>query len=207
MTFNIERFKSEGLNLGGARPSLFEIEMSTFPGSNGTTSPERIRFLAKASSIPPSVVESIDIPYFGRKVKIIGDRVFPNWSITVMNDEDFLVRNSFMNWHEQLNGKITNIMSGQVGPSPLTYKANIVVKQYSKGGFEYGIQEEPGVIFKCTLVGAFPVTVDAIQLDWDAINQVEQFDVEFAYDYWISGELTAERGNDTADISTPPGVR
>lgn len=205
MAFNIETFKSDGLNLGGARPSLFEIQMNAFPGSSGTSVPNRIKFLAKASSIPPSVVESIDIPYFGRKVKIIGDRVFTNWSITVMNDEDFFVRNAFMNWHEKLNGKITNQMS-EVNPSPLSYKSNIIVKQYSKGGLDYGFQQEPGVIFKCTLVGAFPVTVDAIQLDWDAINQIEQFDVEFAYDYWVSGELTAERGNNTTDLSTPPGV-
>lgn len=182
MAFNIEDFKSKGLALGGARPSLFEIILTNWPGSGAAGA--QLRFLAKASSIPPSVVESIDIPYFGRKIKLVGDRVFTNWSITVMNDENFLIRNAFLNWHEQLNGKKTNTMNNEVTTSPNTYKRQIFVRQYSKGGDGVG---EDGSIFQCQLVGAFPVTIDAIQLDWDAINQVEQFDVEFAYDYWVAG--------------------
>lgn len=199
MAFNIEQFKSDGLYRGGARPSLFQIEIENWPGAGPQTT-SKLRFLAKASSIPPSVVESIDIPYFGRKVKIIGDRVFPNWSITVMNDEDFLVRNAFVNWHEFLNGKITNEMSNGVGPAPISYKRIVTVKQYSKGGFDFqnAGTDDAGVLFSCSLMGAFPVTVDAIQLDWDAINQVEQFDVEFAYDYWVAGSAKSS-GNDITD--------
>lgn len=194
MAFNVEDFKTAGLRLGGARPSLFEIEITNWPGSELIpNSAESISFLAKASSLPPSVIDSIDVPYFGRKIKMVGDRVFPNWSITVMNEENFNVRNSLMNWHEALNSKVPNLL-GSVGPITTdisTYKKEVVVKHYSKTG------GRPNYI--CTLVGAFPVTIDAIQLDWDAINQIEQFDVEFAYDYWIGREInssTEQRGPD-----------
>lgn len=188
MAFNIEQFKSQGLNLGGARPSLFEVEIpGGWPG--GGDSVQRVRFLAKASSLPPSVVESIDIPYFGRKIKILGDRVFTNWSVTVMNEEDFSVRNGFMNWHEFMNSKVPNLLNNDDG-SISSYKSDVSVRQYSKSG---------EIIFECKLIGAFPVTVDAIQLDWDAINQIEQFDVEFAYDYWVAGP-----GIDSGNLNTEP---
>lgn len=177
MPFNIEQFKSQGLSFGGARPSLFEIRLTDWPRAIPAT-PRKLSFLAKASSLPPSVVESIDIPYFGRKIKILGDRVFPNWSVTVMNEEDFNVRNSLLNWHEHMNSKVPNILH-QTDGSISEYKKNVSVIQYDKAG---------SISYTCTLVGAFPVTIDAIQLDWDAINQIEQFDVEFAYDYWVPGQ-------------------
>lgn len=183
MAFNVEEFKSRGLSFGGARPSLFEIQLTDWPAAL-ENAPAKTSYLAKAASLPPSVVESIDIPYFGRKIKVLGDRVFPNWSVTIMNEEDFLLRNSFMNWQEMMNSKVPNRLNSDTGAGDISsYKKNIVVYQYSKAGGP--------AIFTCTLVGAFPVTVDAIQLDWDAINQIEQFDVEFAYDYWVPGLYNA----------------
>lgn len=177
MPMNIEDFKSLGLSRGGARPSLFEVAITDWPQSGNASA--KLTFLAKAASIPPSVVESIDVPYFGRKIKVLGDRVFPNWSITVMNEETFSVRNGFMNWHEMMNSKAPNILNNTTGDIK-SYKKDILVTHYSKSG---------KVIFRCKLIGAFPITIDAIQTDWDAVNQIEQFDVEFAYDYWIGGDL------------------
>jgi hypothetical protein len=174
---NIEEFKANGLRLGGARPSLFEVSIPGGWPQSGLAD-RKLNFLAKAASIPPSVVESIDVPYFGRKIKVLGDRVFPNWSITVMNEENFTIRNGFMNWHEMMNSKVPNLLNNPDGDIE-SYKRDIFVTQYGKSG---------QVLFECKLVGAFPVTVDAIQTDWDMVNQIEMFDVEFAYDYWIGGE-------------------
>lgn len=194
---NIEEFKADGLSRGGARPSLFEI---TIPGGwpQSGAAERKLKFFAKAASIPPSVVESIDVGYFGRKIKVLGDRVFPNWSVTVMNEETFSVRNGFMNWHEMMNSKVPNLLNNQTGDIE-SYKRDLFVHQYSKSG---------NIIFECKLVGAFPITVDAIQLDWDAVNQIEQFDVEFAYDYWIGGaDINSGRAQiDTNYLPTDVGV-
>lgn len=184
MAFNINTFKSNGLALGGARPSLFEVVIPIWPGASDNIS-KKVSLVAKASSIPPSAVDSIDVGYFGRKIKIVGDRTYPNWSITVMNDEDFDVRSGFEIWHNRLNTAVGNI---QTTTSRLTgnesYKIDIDVIQYSKLG-EAPRGGQKG-IRKYKLYGAFPVAIDAISLDWDATNQVEQFNVEFAYDYWIA---------------------
>lgn len=189
MSFNIEQFKSDGLNLGGARPSLFEIMIpGGWPGSlNGAD--VKLTFLAKAASLPPSMIDPIEIPYFGRRIKIAGDRSFPPWSITVMNDEDFIVRDSFEEWHALMNSRVPNLMQFSTS-APQNYKRDIIVKQYSKtgSGTDLGagvaVEGDYAEKYAYTLVGAFPTVVDPIQLDWEAINQIEQFNVEFAYDYW-----------------------
>jgi len=193
MTFSINDFKANGLVLGGARPTLFQVIIPNFPTLSGTTTSfgtstgptlsTKVSLMAKAASLPPSLVDSIDIGYMGRKVKVTGDRVFPNWSCTVMNDEDFRVRNVFEDWHEILNSREPNLLT-RVAPAagasngstdPNNYKRDITVIQFFNDTATTEIY---------TLVGAFPVTVSPIQLDFDATNQIEMFDVEFAYDYW-----------------------
>lgn len=180
MAFSIEQFKSSGLVFGGARPSLFEINLTNWPGAS-TTAPGTLTFLAKASSLPPSIIDPIEIPYFGRRIKISGDRSFPPWSITVMNDENFDLRRSFEEWHQRVNSREPNLMNFTTA-SPINYKVNIGIKQFSKTG---------DLIYTYTMVGAFPTVVDPIQLDWEAVNQVEQFNVEFQYDYWEPVEINS----------------
>jgi len=180
MAFNIESFKSNGLIYGGARPSLFKVIMdfpATVPGIQGD--PQRASFLIRAAQLPASTVDPIDIPYFGRKIKIAGDRTFADWTITVMNDEDFTLRNSFEAWLNFINTHVSNRSAAEDG-SPTNYKVDIEIQQYGKAG----PADESGIIRSYILSGAFPTSVDAISLDWDTTNAVETFDVTFAYDYW-----------------------
>jgi hypothetical protein len=50
------------------------------------------------------------------------------------------------------------------------------VIQYGKDG---------SVLREYEIIGAFPTTIDAIDLNWDSQNQIESFNVSFAYDYWV----------------------
>ena len=199
MSFNIEAFKAEGLMFNGARPTLFDVTIPNWPGALGGAS-QSLTLLAKAASLPQSSIQEVEVGYFGRKIKLVGDRVYPNWVITVYNDEDFLIRNSLLNWHEQMNSTVENLetpVGTQIAPSD--YKKEIIVTQYSKGGMEN--QGMP--IYKCKLFGAFPVNISPITLDYDATNQIEMFDVEFAYDYWRSNPLDS---SSTSNIIPAPPV-
>lgn len=192
MPFYVNDFKTNGMNLNGARPTLFEVVIPNFPLLNGGIGSglssggnitNKVALMAKSASLPASVVESIDVGYFGRKIKLAGDRTFPNWLVTMYNDEDFRIRNIMEDWHEIINSRQPNLLSAASPASgasagatdPNNYKRDLMVVQYSKAGVEKKIY---------TMVGAFPVSISPIQLDWDATNQVELFDVEFAYDYW-----------------------
>jgi hypothetical protein len=179
MGFNIDSFKANGLINGGARPSLFKVIMQ-FPAAPGIEGDgERASFLIRAAQLPASTVDPVDVPYFGRKIKIAGDRTFADWTITVMNDEDFKLRNDFEAWLNWINTHVSNRSASGTG-SPESYKVDIQVYQFGKAG----PGDDAGVIRSYNLVGAFPTTVDAISLDWDTTNTIETFDVTFAYDYW-----------------------
>lgn len=172
--FNISDFKSNGLIFGGARPTLFDVDL-TMPQSlefDGSLANSRLRFTCRASSIPASTVSPIEIPYFGRKIKLAGDRDFDNWAVTIMNDEDYVVRRAMEAWSNALNTMESNLRR-----IPSTeYKTDAIVRAYSKNGL---------IISSYNFVGIFPLSVDAMELDWDNSNQVQTFGTTFAYDYWI----------------------
>ena len=84
---SISDFKS-ALVGGGARPNLFEVELTTLPGGISWDA-DSFRYMCKAAALPASVIANIDIPFRGRIFKVAGDRTIETWSVTVINDESF----------------------------------------------------------------------------------------------------------------------
>ena len=176
MAFNISNFASQALKLGGARPTLFKVELNQPLGGldGGTTLNELSSFHVQATSIPASTIGRIEVPYFGRKISVAGDRVFDVWNVNVLNDEDFAVRKILEEWHNKINERAANI--NQFGNSePKNYKANATVTQYGKDG---------NPVRKYTFKNMFPLEISAIQLDWNATDTIETFDVNFSYDWY-----------------------
>lgn len=169
-SFSVQNFLSQALPEGGARPSLFRVDMF-FPFQ--TSFGDRAQFLARAASIPPAPLNTIRVPYQGRAVKIAGDREFPDWTVTIMNDEDFPLRVALEKWSNGINYLVSNVMDASLWP--LGYKGRAMVTQMGKQGND---------LRRYIFNGIFPTNVDAMQLDWDAQNQLQQFDVTFAYDTW-----------------------
>lgn len=201
MAFNIEQFKSNGLVYGGARSSLFRCDVSFPPGLIPTGNlTEKMSFVAKSATIPPSSVDSIDVGYFGRKIKVAGDRAFPDWTVMVLNDEDFKVRSGLESWLNRLNTLVGN--KNTIGTNPSLYKVDSTITQYSKGGSE---------VRKYRFVGMFPTLVGAISLDWDDTNRIQTFDVTFAYDYWVpveddNGIGSISYSNEVGETNTAPTI-
>jgi len=175
MPFNISAFKTNGLVYGGARPSLFNVFMSVPSGLGiDNVSVDKFRFLCKTAELPESTISPIEVPYFGRKIKVAGERTFADWGVTVLNDEDFSVRAMFETWSNAMNRLVSNVRDPNV--SAENYKADLEVIQYGKDG---------SILRSYQLVGAFPTQIGAISLGWDAANAVEEFSVNFSYDYWV----------------------
>ena len=191
--FNINTFRSRGLTLGGARPSLFEVilKVPDFAAANAE-SEQKFRFTCRAAALPAATLGTIEVPYFGRTIKLAGDRTFTDWTVTVMNDEDFLVRSMFEKWSNELNKLQANVRKAY--GSENDYKAVMNVVQYSKDGKQ---------IRSYDIIGAFPTSVDAIELNWDSTNQVETFGVTFAYDYWLPSAGTEVNNPYFGEAVTP----
>jgi len=192
MAFNVSTFRANGLQEGGARPTQFEVYVFPPFGSNAS---KNFQFLCRASQIPPAPLDSIPVPYFGRKIKIAGDRDFPDWTVTILNDESFDIRVMMESWSNRINMMVSNVMDPSM--FPLIYKSTAKVIQYGKTG---------DIIRAYDMIGIFPTNVDAIPLDWDQTNTIEQFDVTFAYDYWIPDPSYQTTPDDFTGVSADDGI-
>ena len=136
--------------------------------------------MVQAAAVPASELGTIEVPYFGRKVKIAGDRTFGEWTVTVINDEDFLVRNAMEAWMASINSHEGNLTSG------LDYKNQAQITQFSKSG---------APVRTYNFNGLFPTNIGEITMDWGTTDEIETFEVTFAYDWWnVSGGSTGDGG-------------
>ena len=174
----ISEFKSRLLG-GGARPNLFEVELTAMPAS--VTLPwqaERFGFLCKAAQLPGMNIANIDVPFRGRIFKVAGDRTIDNWTITVINDEDFVLRNAFENWTQQIADLTTNL--GATDPS--AYMTNAKVFQLGRGSSKASTSStgnENVVLKEYEFIDIFPTSVSAIDLSYDTGDTIEEYTVEF----------------------------
>ena len=134
---------------------------------------ENLAFMCKAAALPAQNVASIDVPFRGRQFKVAGDRTIDNWTITVINDENFAIRNAMERWSQSIVDLATN--QGQIAPT--NYMSSADVFQYSR---QKGDGESVGVLKQYKFVDIFPITVGDIALSYESGDTIEEFDVEFA---------------------------
>jgi hypothetical protein len=165
---------------GGARPNRYEVIL-TFPALVANPfATTKASYTCKASSIPSSNMGAVDVPYMGRAVKVAGDKTFDDCKFTIINDSDFSVRDTFERWVDRILGHDRNVAeSGWENPS--NYYANAVVRQLGR---------ENQVLKEYTVEGIFPTQVGDIQLGYDQNDQVEEFQVTFAVNYWSAATTT-----------------
>lgn len=164
----IDDFKSK-LTGGGARANMFKVTVN-FPAYAAGSS-EQTSFMCKAASFPASVIEPIEVPFRGRKLQIAGDRTFEPWSITVMNDSEFSVRDAFERWSNGINAHSAN--TGFTDPTD--YSSDLIIEQLRRDG----------TTSKTVNVrGAWPSNIGAIEVSNESENTIEEFEVEFQIAYW-----------------------
>jgi len=173
---SIQDFKSI-LQGGGVRPTMFQVEM-VFPtavaaDANNTTTEGT--FLIKSAALPKAQVNQIGVPFRGRNLKVTGDRIFDDWVVTVTNDVTFGLRKAFEKWSETCQN-----MNYVLGANTLNqYYSNAIVRQLDRDGQQLRAYRFEGI---------WPVTVDEIPLSFDQNDNVEEFGVTFAVQYWNAVE-------------------
>jgi len=191
-TRTLTEFKSKLIG-GGTRPNLFEASINSFPTAiseawdNSSEAENGIfKFLCKASVLPASNLGSIEIPFRGRTLKVAGDRTFDDWTVTIINDEDFRLRTAFERW--------SNVMSqldDATGvTNPTSYMTDAFIQQLGRGP-EVGAATNNGgnssILRSYKFFDVFPVTVGEIALSYDTTDALEEFDVTFRYQYFTVG--------------------
>lgn len=203
MARGISEFKSR-LAKGGARPNLFMVRLN-FPTtlSNivdidpidaSTDLTGQAEFLVKTAQLPASTIGVIDVPFRGRMLKVAGDRTFEPWSVTVINDGAFRLRKAFETWSRGVNALTENVSQlGYGSGDPISYCVDMTVFQLSRDNQtpsktptnmtalgEDGME----VVRAYKFYDAWPSSLSAIDLSYESNDQVEEFTVEFQYNYY-----------------------
>ena len=172
----ISQFKSALIG-GGARPNLFEVELTTLPAGISWDA-DSFRYMCKAAQLPAQNVANIDVPFRGRIFKVAGDRTIDTWTVTVINDEGFILRNAFEEWANLIAKLDTNL--GATDPS--AYMTNAKVFQLGRGATTSSTTSagsSNAVLKEYEFVDIWPSNVAAIDLSYDSSDAIEEFTVEF----------------------------
>ena len=203
MARGISEFKSR-LAKGGARPNLFVVRLN-FPTTlsniadidqidSATDLTGQAEFLVKTAQLPASTIGVIDVPFRGRMLKVAGDRTFEPWSVTVINDGAFRLRKAFETWSRGVNALTENVSQlGYGSGDPISYCVDMTVFQLSRDNqtpsktpANMNALGEDGmeVVRAYKFFDAWPSSLSAIDLSYESNDQVEEFTVEFQYNYY-----------------------
>lgn len=164
---SIDEFK--GNFHGGTRRNRFSINGALGPASGNLTT-----FHAYAFTLPQVGIGEIPVDYRGRRVYIPGDRDYPQWTLTILDDASgpgSEIYHGFQEWQRQINDHTDN--TSETGPSAgrdqwfiehLDYEGAVTLKKF-------------------TLKGCWPVTVGPIALAAGSRDELVTFDVTVRYDY------------------------
>ena len=173
---NINAFKAK-LAGGGARANQFKVVMP-FPGYAQVGGEiEEMAFLCKGTQLPGMSIPVLEVPFRGRKIKIAGDRTYADWTVTVLNDTNFKLRNAFERWSNGIN----NATDNEGLTNPADYQVDAFVDHLDRNG---------ATIKSYTFRGLFPTEIAAIELTYDEAAAVEEFTVTMAYQYFESNTTT-----------------
>ena len=189
---NIADFKSQMIG-GGARPNQFRAEL-TFPSfvTLGAVAGQRAQFLCKAAQLPASTIETIPVLFKGRPVNFADEHTFQPWTVTIYNDTTFGIRNALEQWQSGIQNYDTT--NGRVNPSD--YQVDLSIHQLDRNG---------AIIKTYKFVDAFPTSIGAIGLDYEQQNAIEQFDVEFTYNFFTSATGASSGFGVNVSVDTPVG--
>ena len=190
MANTLNDFK-KALNMGGARPNLFEVVIPDFPGNEAVAKGDGasdFNMLVKGAQLPESTVGLVEVPFRGRTFKVAGDRTFAPWSITVINDVDFKIRTAM----ETLAQSVAQYADGSGATNPTDYMRPATVTQLKRGKSTTGDFTSTGLSRSKSynFFDIWPTSISAIDLSYDSSDVIEEFTVEFQVNYWAPAEIS-----------------
>ena len=188
---------------GGARPNMFEVNLALPSGviAQGDFDQD-IRFMIKAAEIPAAVIGNIPVPFRGRVLPVAGDRTFNPWTVTVINDAQFNIRDAMEQWSNLINDLQFDV--GDINPADYQTKAEVFQLSRQSQGSGGQSAGKGGEIIQTlrtyNFEGIYPTEVSSIALDYGATDQIEEFQVTFNYLFWTTDLPGLPKGVESVSV-------
>lgn len=180
----------------GSRPNLFRINVSPPNGlvANANSITPQVggyTTLVRSAALPSATIGTIELPMgAGRRLKLGGDRVFSEWTSTVLNDENYLLRSSLEAWQNAMvytNFSITDGVGNRSADASVISSLYGAVEIFQLN--EFGVSVPNG---SYRLVNCWPSDISAIDLSYDTTDAIQDFTVTWTYDYYENGFTASE---------------
>ena len=183
--FSITKFKEAVAKEGGLSRGVFFDCLITLPDYPGFFN-EGSLSLCKAANMPAAQLDTAEVKYFTRSVKIPASRQFSPVTLTFYNTESYVARDQFLTWLSLFNSPVSNVRgardvdprigTGKVGDvATFTRKINyadIILTPRNQKHAETG---------RYHFYSAFPTSVGAVSYSSENDSQFHTYDVEFQY--------------------------
>lgn len=141
-------------------------------------------FHVLAAAMPASIITTNPIDFRGRKILYPGDRVysaegFNVWTITVLDDKNSTISGYKNLWHAA-HAWSDSINDHETNRGSVSY-CNIIVEQLSLNGEAISATEK--AIKRATLINAWPQSISPLEMEMQARDQYNTFDITFAFHY------------------------
>ena len=167
----IDDFKANLIG-GGARANQYRVTITPPPGIAIGLDVRRASFLVTGSNLAESALGEIAVPFRGRTIYVSGDRPAPEpWTVTFMNDTDFMIRNAMELWHNGINDFADN--TGVINSAD--YQTDLIVEQ---------LDRDDTVLKSYIFRSAYPLTIGAIDLSNAEATEIETFEVTWRYQHF-----------------------
>ena len=159
----IEDLKAAMSAKAPARPDRYRVRI---PGLNAVGD-----ILCQATNLPGRQITTTE-----RRIGMVTQKmpygfIFDDVSLTFLLDGEYSVKNYFEDWQEDVIGFDTYELEYKD-----VYTKQIIIEQLDK--------ENSQVIYGVKLKGAFPVTINPIELGDGLANQITQLNVQLAFTDW-----------------------
>jgi hypothetical protein len=158
----IDQFKAQLIG-GGPRANRFRVFL---PRAGN-----KIELLAKGASIPAATLGEVPVPFKGTVLKLAGDRTFADWSVTIINDNEFSARTALEQWQGEIQGY--GVTTGSSTTDYLLSRA--FVEQLGK---------DDSILARYEFFNIFPKEIAEIALSYETTDALEEFAVTFSYSHW-----------------------
>jgi hypothetical protein len=147
----------------GYRPNLYKVFVTGLP--------QKIEFTAKAAQLPGKDIGVIEVNYQNKVIPMKGDNIFPEWTLTLMLDEDLTVKTAIEDWMTLINAN-----------DPVVGANNVI--QYMRDASVIALGSDEQEIAEYKFYNLWPYTLTPVELSWDTKDTIAEQPVTFRYTHW-----------------------
>ena len=192
--WSVENFLAQVSNSGLAKPNRFEVSIAVPKSMSDASMGQKVSMYCDQAILPYTRILTARQQIFGPPsfhpvgVEYNGEGI----SLQFYLDREMNIKRFFDRWVDSIVDRTTHTTNYQD-----RYLTPITISQ---------LDEADSITYQVELIDAFPVSVQALQLDHNGSNQVHRLSVNFNFRSWVEKAIDGT-GRNTATKSAGPDGR